>query len=105
LKDAVHNVSRAAMMVATLISGRQEFLRLSLEDHLHQPYRSKLITGYDELMEYFVTQEFLGSFISGAGPTVIAMAEKDQWFGELVFKDWRVEKLNIDHEGARVIQL
>ncbi len=105
LKDAVHNVSRAAMMVATLISGRQEFLRLSLEDRLHQPYRSKLITGYDELKEYFATQEFLGSFISGAGPTVIAMAEKDQWFGELVFKDWQVEKLNIDHEGARVIQL
>jgi len=105
LKDAVHNVSRAAMMVATLISGRQEFLTLSLEDHLHQPYRSQLITGYDELKAYFATQEFLGSFISGAGPTVIAIAEKDQWFDQLEFKDWQIEKLNIDHDGARVTQL
>ncbi len=104
LEDAVHNVSRAAMLVGTLMSGRQEFLKVALEDKLHQPYRSKLIDGYDELIEYLKELKLLGHFISGAGPTVIGMAERDQNLGELSFRDWEIVKLNIDHEGAKIIK-
>ncbi|MBN2260533.1 MAG: homoserine kinase [Clostridiales bacterium] len=104
MKDAVYNVSRAAMLVATLLSGKQEFLTLALGDKLHQQFRSKLIDGYDELIEYMGTLNFLGNFISGAGPAVVGVAERGRYMGELQFKDWRIEKLNIDNEGAKIIR-
>ncbi len=102
MADAVFNVSRASMLIASLVSGKQQFLSMALEDKLHQSYRSTLIEGYDELVVYIKEMNFLGNFISGAGPTVIGMAEKDH-FKEISFKDWTVERLDLDLDGAKII--
>jgi homoserine kinase len=102
MTDAVFNVSRASMLIASLISGKQQFLSMALEDKLHQSYRSTLINGYDELVVYMKEMNFLGNFISGAGPTVIGMAEKDH-FQEVSFRDWTVKRLELDLEGAKII--
>ncbi|MBN4062714.1 homoserine kinase [Alkaliphilus sp. AH-315-G20] len=103
LKDAVFNVSRASMLIASLMLGKQQFLTLALEDKLHQQYRSQLIDGYDELMEYFKKNHFIGNFISGAGPTVIGIIEKDKFASNLVFRDWTIKKMKIDFEGAKIL--
>ena len=38
-RDAVYNVSRAALMAAAFCEGRPELLRVGAQDRLHQPYR------------------------------------------------------------------
>ena len=41
--DAVYNLSRSALMTASLFSGKLENLRVAVGDRIHQPYRSGLI--------------------------------------------------------------
>lgn len=100
--DAVYNVSRSSLLIASLLSGKQQFLSRALEDRLHQQFRGQLIQGFEDLKEILVDPPFLGQFISGSGPTVIGMTEKD-YTGMPEFRDWTILRLGLDSEGARVI--
>ena len=46
-QDAVFNLSRSALMTASLFSGSLENLRVATNDVLHQPFRMGLIKGAD----------------------------------------------------------
>ena len=107
-KDAIKNVSHLALMVASLINGYDEGLKLGFKDRLHQPYRGDLIAGFDEIMAVLEKDEqVLGAYLSGAGPTIMAVIHADdrmgvvrikEELGELI-KDWRVNKLELDNRG------
>lgn len=74
-RHAVLNVQRAAFLVAQLIQGKKEGLRQAMVDYLHQPYRSDLIPGLREILALEEQDGLLGIALSGAGPTVIAIAD------------------------------
>ncbi len=76
-KDAVFNVGRVALFVACMCSGDISFLASSLEDKLHQPYRSKLIPAIDEIFYVAKEKGAIGSIISGSGSTLLAFADKN----------------------------
>ena len=42
-KDAVFNLSRAALFSASLLTGKFENLKTAVDDRLHQPFRIPLI--------------------------------------------------------------
>ncbi len=73
-KDAIFNISRAAMLVAALLEGRENFLRTAFEDAIHQPYRAKLIPGMEEVFAAAKKAGASGVAISGAGSCLIAFA-------------------------------
>ena len=107
-KDAIKNVSHLALMVASLINGYDEGLKLGFKDRLHQPYRGDLITGFDEIMAVLEKDEqVLGAYLSGAGPTIMAIIHADDRMGVVrikeelgnLIKDWRVNKLELDNRG------
>lgn len=107
-KDAIKNVSHLALMVASLINGYDEGLKLGFKDRLHQPYRGDLITGFDEIMAVLEKDEqVLGAYLSGAGPTITAVIHADDRMGVVrikeelgnLIKDWRVNKLELDNRG------
>jgi homoserine kinase len=75
--DAVFNVSRASLMVAALSSGRADLLAEATRDRLHQPYRLPLFPAGATLLDAAMHAGALGSFISGAGPTVLALCASD----------------------------
>ncbi len=75
--DAVYNLSRAALMAASLFSGRVENLRAAVQDRIHQPYRAGLIAHRDDVFRISYELGSLGTYVSGAGPTIVAMAEAD----------------------------
>jgi homoserine kinase len=77
-RHAVLNVQRAAFLVAQVIQGRREGLREAMADYLHQPYRSKLIPGLPEILAIEDREGLLGVALSGAGPTVIALADSHE---------------------------
>ena len=98
-KDAIKNVSHLALMVASLINGYDEGLKLGFKDRLHQPYRGDLIAGFDEIMAVLEKDEqVLGAYLSGAGPTIMAVIRIKEELGDLI-KDWRVNKLELDNRG------
>ena len=79
MKDAIFNVSRAAMLIAALVRGREEFLPVAFDDALHQPYRKKLVPGMTEVFAAAKSAGALGAAISGAGSCLIAFtAAKDE---------------------------
>ena len=74
MKDAIFNVSRASMLVASLIQGKEKFLSYAFDDALHQPYRKNLVPGMNEVFVAAKKAGALGVALSGAGPCLIAFA-------------------------------
>lgn len=72
--DAVFNVGRAALMASALLSRRHELLSVAMDDRLHQPYRRPLIPGFAGALAAAVKAGAHGAALSGAGPTVLALA-------------------------------
>lgn len=111
MEDAVFNVSRTAMLVSALCSGKYDYLTCALDDRLHQPYRELLIPGMKAVFAAASAAGAFGSVISGAGPCLIAFAEKNgPAIGEAMvqaFAEQRIEAkyllLQIDNVGTQVI--
>jgi homoserine kinase len=106
--DAIANVSHLALMVASLINGYDDGLKLGFKDRLHQPYRGPLIQGFDDIMNILEKDErVLGAYLSGAGPTIMAVIDATDTKGVVrikeelgdLLKDWQVEKLELDMRG------
>ena len=71
--DAVHNVGRAALLVASFALDRPEYLRLATEDRLHQPQRRAVFREMKVLFDNALKAGARGVFLSGAGPSVVAL--------------------------------
>lgn len=75
--DAVYNVSHSCLMVAALTNGNDELIKVACKDKLHQIYRGKLIKNYDDIIQKSNSLNCLGSFLSGAGPTILVIIRED----------------------------
>ncbi|MEE9284673.1 MAG: homoserine kinase [Dehalococcoidia bacterium] len=75
--DAVFNVGRAALLVLALSQGRWDLLPVATQDRLHQAPRRTLFPAMDALFQAAREAGADGVFLSGAGPTVLAMTTGD----------------------------
>ena len=75
-KDAVYNLSRAALVPAAFCEGRHDLLGIATEDKLHQPYRMPLMPGSREVFALAKQCGAKAVYVSGAGSTVMAVAER-----------------------------
>jgi len=73
LKDAAFNAGRAAMVACAFAGRDYSLLRDACEDRIHQPWRAPLIPGYDEVMRACRESGALAVWLSGAGPTIMAL--------------------------------
>ncbi|MFQ5632718.1 MAG: homoserine kinase [bacterium] len=73
--DAVANVQRCGLLVAALTSGDFSLLREAVKDKLHQPFRKKLIPGFDAILNAAYYAGARAVFLSGSGSTVLALAD------------------------------
>ena len=76
LRDAIFNLQRALLFVRALESGRYEDLREAMRDRWHQPARAPLVPGLAEAMA-LDDPAVLGVCLSGAGPSILALATRD----------------------------
>lgn len=115
MKDAIFNISRASMLIAALVEGREDLLPLAFDDALHQPYRKKLVPGMTEVFEAAKSAGALGAAISGAGSCLIAFTSAHSGLENKIassmveaFKVHGVRSkaliLNIDKNGAQVLK-
>jgi len=72
--DAVFNLGRVALLVDALVTGRLELLKIATQDRLHQPARKVLFPLQDEIFAAALGAGAWGAFLSGAGPTILALA-------------------------------
>ncbi|MCD7773530.1 MAG: homoserine kinase [Ruminococcus sp.] len=111
-KDAVYNLSRAALFSASLLTGKFENLRTACHDRLHQPYRMELIPNCRRVFDIAYNHGAYAAYISGAGPTVMAVVDEANEFftGKVKFsleteglENWDVKLFHIDNEGTKLI--
>lgn len=117
--DVVSNIQRLAVLVATLASINaggpidRKLIHESLSDCIHQPYRMSLVPGLEHMVRDLMpetTPGLLGIVLSGAGPTVLALAtENFDNIGELmvkIFQDNGVKAkyllLEVEDGGAKI---
>lgn len=73
LRDAAYNAGHAAMVACAFASRDWKLLGEACGDRIHQPWRAPLIPGYAEIVERCVAAGALGVWLSGAGPTIMAL--------------------------------
>lgn len=108
-KDAVYNLSRAALFSSSLLTGKYQNLRTAVGDRLHQPFRMGLIAHAQEVMDIAYTLDAYATYISGAGPTIMAIVDESNLYfsGKLRFsldtiglQAWKILELTIDNQGT-----
>lgn len=111
LKDAVFNIGRASLLITAMANENYELIRYACMDKLHQPYRAAYVSGYYALMEELQRLGCLGAFLSGAGPSIIAIVHEDnpsfieglKKFLPSLESKWIAKELKVDFEGARIV--
>lgn len=76
--DAVFNVGHAAFLAVSLAVGKMDDLGFAMDDRLHQPYREGLVPGFPEVVRSARSAGALGAALSGAGPTVMALIDRER---------------------------
>ncbi|MEH2384606.1 MAG: homoserine kinase [Nostoc sp.] len=108
--DAIFNTAHLGLLLRGLETGNGQWLKTALQDRLHQPYRKALIPGYDAVNIAAVNAGAYGMVISGAGPTLLALADKlhskaveaamlAAWQQEGIIAE--VRSLSLDTQGAK----
>ena len=73
--DGVYNLQRVALFSAALFERRYDLLWEAMQDRLHQKKRQTLVPGLAEALATTRMQGLLGLALSGAGPSVVALAQ------------------------------
>ncbi len=109
LKDAVYNISRASLLVASILKGKFYNLNVAVRDKLHQDYRLKYIEGAGDIFKLSYGLGAYAVYLSGAGPSIVAICDRSNRFFEknvsLKLKEkqmtnWHVLKLDVDSKGV-----
>ncbi|WP_313757853.1 homoserine kinase [Tissierella sp.] len=112
-EDAIYNISRVSLLLSSLSNGRFDLLKYAVKDSIHQPYRGKLISGFYDIINKCEEIGCLGLYLSGAGPTIMAIVdEKDNDFILKIKKylksinyTWEVKELRLDSYGIIVEEI
>jgi homoserine kinase len=78
LENLVHNVGNAAAMVSGFALGDVDLIGKSMFDTVAEPARASLIPGYQQVKEKAFGAGAVGVAISGAGPALLAVVNKDK---------------------------
>ncbi len=111
--DVVFNTAHLALLVNGLETGDGDRLRVGMQDRVHQPYRKQLIPGYGKVHEAAIAAGAYGLAISGAGPTLLALASRATASTVVAAMEtaWQTDKtpvtvrsLQLDRHGATISQ-
>lgn len=111
-EEAVYNISHSAFIIKGMETANIRFLAVAANDKIHQPYRSQLISGYEDAKAAAKRAGAPVFFISGSGSTCLCISRKNsdndvlsrlkENFSSLP-NNWRVYPLSVDESGATII--
>lgn len=110
-KSGVYNLSHASLVTAAFAQKNYDLLKFAVKDRMHQRYRFPKIKSGEYVARNARRFGALCSYLSGAGPTIMAIVDKDfEQFEakmnnliETNLKGWKLVMLEADNEGARYI--
>ncbi len=109
-KDAGHNIARASGLAVAMALGRYDNLKEYVDDRLHQPYRAAYIEGLYDIFEKGYELGAKALYLSGSGPTIMAMTNDDNHDFFVGMKDYfkregmeySINNLRLDNVGTVV---
>ncbi len=75
--DVVANIQAVSMLGLAFAQGRGDLLRVAMQDRIHQPYRAQMCPLLPSLLPLAGTSGILGVSLSGAGPAVLVVVERE----------------------------
>ena len=78
-----------------------KLLKAAIKDRLHEPHRRSLIKGFDVIAK--MTDDNSLIYLSGAGPTIMAIFNDESLIDELISKlpqGYRALRLEVDDKGV-----
>lgn len=110
--DCVYNIGRAALLISCFSNGNYALLKEASKDRIHERFRSKLIDNFDEVYNKALELGAFSCFLSGAGPTLMAIVDsKDIDFVNNFMRfmkeqelNWDIKELKIDKHGAKILK-
>ncbi len=110
--DAIFNLAHLGLLIKGLETNNKDFLKIAMEDKIHQPYRETLIKGYDSVKLAAIEAGAYNMVISGAGPTLLALTDRNNaenvvnsmtnaWQNEGIIA--KVRSLSLDYQGATIL--
>jgi homoserine kinase len=107
-EDAIFNVSRSALLIASLIQS-PELLLAATEDKLHQNYRASAMPQTNALIQA-LRAGGLAAVVSGAGPSILVLGSDPsqrlraaELIAEHAESNWECLMLAVDFRGATVV--
>lgn len=107
--DVVFSTARIALLLRGIAAGNGDWISGGMSDRIHQPYRKKLIPGYEDVRRAALKAGAWGLVISGSGPTLLALCSPDiaEPVREAMEAAWEPQRfdarahcLQIDTQGA-----
>lgn len=112
-KDAVFNVGHSSLLVAAVAAQDTEMLKRAFKDKLHQSYRANSVPGMQYVLDAGIEAGAVGTMLSGAGATLIAVVESEQAaqaVAQAMQSAWmlnginsEIKMLKAEAEGAKII--
>ncbi|CAO1631499.1 unnamed protein product [Sympodiomycopsis kandeliae] len=116
-EDLIFNLQRLAVLTTALTRSPPDadLIFQAMQDRVHQPYRKNLIPGLPTILASVTPTShpgLLGICLSGAGPTILALAtDNQQAIADTIVDEFKKENivcktefLHVTEEGAQVIR-
>jgi homoserine kinase len=110
IADAVTNLGSLTLLLQGLRTGNGDLIADGMHDRLHEPYRWGLIQGGRQVREAALKAGAWGCVISGAGPSLLALAPRStaEAVSRAMVRTWesegvasRASVLALQQEGSR----
>ena len=111
-RDCIYNIGRAALLISCFSNGNYALLKEATKDRIHERFRSKLIDNFDEVYNKSLELGAFSCFLSGSGPTLMAIVDKKDISFVSDFTNfmkeqninWDIKELKIDKHGAKILK-
>lgn len=106
--DIVFNLSRVSFIEKAFSTLDEELLKIVTQDRLHQSYRKQLIQDFKQIDNALKHPKIITSWISGAGPTMMALCHRDNTkeisdhLSRKLPKSIQILSLQIEPKGAMI---
>lgn len=107
-KNASYNIAHASLLTSAVSNGDFSMLGVAVRDRMHQKYRFSKIRSGEYIIRSAKRFGAVCGYLSGAGPTIISIVDKDfalfeEQMNNLIktnLSGWQLKMLSADNDGA-----